>query len=44
VLGIPACPDKQAKRQMIAIQKLPDMMHRLRSLEQEVEQLKAAKT
>src|SRR6185503_3246111 len=40
VLGIPACPDKQAKRQMIAIQKLPDMMHRLRALEQEVEQLK----
>jgi UDP-3-O-[3-hydroxymyristoyl] glucosamine N-acyltransferase len=43
VLGIPACPDKQAKRQMIAIQKLPDMVHRLRALEQEVEQLKAAK-
>lgn len=41
VMGIPACADKQAKRQMIAVQKLPDMIHRLRALEQEVEQLKA---
>jgi UDP-3-O-[3-hydroxymyristoyl] glucosamine N-acyltransferase len=41
VLGIPAAPDKQAKRQMIAIQHLPDMMHRMRELEQQVEQLRA---
>jgi UDP-3-O-[3-hydroxymyristoyl] glucosamine N-acyltransferase len=41
VLGMPAMPDKQAKRQMIAIQHLPDMMHRLRELEQQVEQLRA---
>lgn len=41
VLGIPAAPDKQAKRQMIAIQLLPDMIHRLRELEQQVEQLRA---
>ncbi len=43
VLGIPAYPDKQAKRQWIALQKLPDMMRRMRELEEEVKQLKAAK-
>ena len=41
VLGIPAMPDKQAKRQMIAVQQLPDMIHRLRELEKQVEQLRA---
>ena len=41
VLGIPAAPDKQAKRQMIAVQQLPDMIHRLRELEKQVEQLRA---
>lgn len=41
VLGLPAGPDKQAKRQMIAVQQLPDMIHRLRELEQQVEQLRA---
>jgi UDP-3-O-[3-hydroxymyristoyl] glucosamine N-acyltransferase len=41
VLGIPAAPDKQAKRQMIAVQQLPDMIHRLRELEKQVEQLQA---
>ena len=41
VLGIPAAPDKQAKRQMIAMQYLPDMIHRMRELEQQVEQLRA---
>ncbi|MBC8001132.1 MAG: UDP-3-O-(3-hydroxymyristoyl)glucosamine N-acyltransferase [Opitutaceae bacterium] len=41
VLGIPAAPDKQAKRQMIAVQHLPEMARRLRELEREVEQLKA---
>ena len=39
VLGIPAMPDKQAKRQMIAVQQLPDMIHRLRELEKQVELL-----
>ena len=39
VLGNPAMPDKQAKRQMIAIQHLPDMILRLRELERKVEQL-----
>lgn len=33
VLGIPAVPDKQAKRQWIAVQQLPDMIRRLRQVE-----------
>ena len=41
VLGIPAMPGQQAKRQVIAIQQLPDMVHRLRALEKQVEQLTA---
>jgi UDP-3-O-[3-hydroxymyristoyl] glucosamine N-acyltransferase len=40
VLGIPAAPDRQAKRQMIAVQQLPELIHRLRALESEVERLK----
>jgi UDP-3-O-[3-hydroxymyristoyl] glucosamine N-acyltransferase len=39
VLGIPAAPDRQAKRQLIAIQQLPDMIHRLRELERQVQEL-----
>ncbi len=42
VLGIPAAPDRQAKRQMIAVQQLPELIHRLRALESEVERLKAS--
>ncbi len=41
VLGFPAVPDKQAKRQWIGIQKLPEMLLRLRELEKQVEELKA---
>jgi len=41
VLGIPAMPDKQAKRQMIAVQQLPDMIHRLRELEHQYAELAA---
>jgi UDP-3-O-[3-hydroxymyristoyl] glucosamine N-acyltransferase len=41
LLGIPAMPDKQAKRQIIASQQLPEMIRRMRKLEKEVEQLKA---
>ena len=41
VLGIPAAPDRQAKRQMIAMQQLPELLHRLRDLEKQVEQLTA---
>jgi UDP-3-O-[3-hydroxymyristoyl] glucosamine N-acyltransferase len=44
VLGMPAMPDKQAKRQMIAVQQLPDLIHRLRELEKQVEQLKLKAT
>ncbi len=32
-LGAPAQPDRQAKRQMIAIQQLPDLIRRVRELE-----------
>jgi len=41
VLGSPAGPDKQIKRQWIALQQLPEMLRRMRELEKEVEQLKA---
>jgi UDP-3-O-[3-hydroxymyristoyl] glucosamine N-acyltransferase len=41
VLGIPASPDKQAKRQMIALQHLPDMIRQVRELEKQVAELKA---
>jgi len=41
VLGIPALPDRQAKRQIIAVQQLPDLIHRMRELEKHVEQLTA---
>jgi len=41
VLGIPAAPDKQAKRQMIALQHLPDMVRELRDLQKQVAELKA---
>jgi UDP-3-O-[3-hydroxymyristoyl] glucosamine N-acyltransferase len=41
VLGIPAAPDKQAKRQFIAIQHLPEMIRRMRDLEKQVAELSA---
>ncbi len=41
VLGYPAMPDKQAKRQMIATQQLPELIRRMRELEKQVEQLSA---
>jgi UDP-3-O-[3-hydroxymyristoyl] glucosamine N-acyltransferase len=41
VLGIPAAPERQAKRQMVAIQHLPEVLRRLRDLEKQVEQLTA---
>lgn len=41
VLGIPAMPDKQTKRQWIGVQQLPEMIRRLRDLEREVQELKA---
>lgn len=42
VLGIPAMPDRQTKRQWIGIQQLPEMSRRLRELEQQVAQLREA--
>ncbi|HSI13530.1 MAG TPA: UDP-3-O-(3-hydroxymyristoyl)glucosamine N-acyltransferase [Chthoniobacter sp.] len=39
VLGIPAAPDKQAKRQWIGIQQLPESARRIRELERLVGQL-----
>ena len=41
VLGMPAAPDKQTKRQWISVQQLPDMIHRLRDLEKLVAELRA---
>jgi len=41
VVGIPAAPDRQAKRQIIAVQQLPDLIHQVRELEKHVEQLTA---
>lgn len=40
VLGIPALPDKQTKRQIIALQQLPELIRRVRELEKEVADLK----
>lgn len=42
VLGSPAAPDREAKRQMIAVQHLPEMTRRLRELERQVAELRAA--
>jgi UDP-3-O-[3-hydroxymyristoyl] glucosamine N-acyltransferase len=41
VLGYPAVPDKQAKRQWIALQQLPDPLGRIRDLEKQVAELAA---
>jgi len=42
VLGFPAAPDKQAKRQWIGIQRLPEIIVQLRELEKQVAALTAA--
>ena len=39
VWGIPAMPDKQTKRQIIATQQLPEMARRLRALEKQIAEL-----
>jgi UDP-3-O-[3-hydroxymyristoyl] glucosamine N-acyltransferase len=39
VLGIPAAPDRQAKRQIIAMQHLPELLQRVRQLEKQVQEL-----
>ena len=41
VLGIPAAPDKQTKRQWISTQQLPEALRRLRALEKQVAELSA---
>ena len=41
VLGIPAMPDKQTKRQIIALQQLPELIRRTRELEKQVAELQA---
>lgn len=41
VWGIPAMPDKQTKRQIIATQQLPEMARRVRALEEQVAELTA---
>ncbi|MHB8838571.1 MAG: UDP-3-O-(3-hydroxymyristoyl)glucosamine N-acyltransferase [Gemmatimonadaceae bacterium] len=41
VLGFPAVPDKQAKRQWIALQQLPELLGRMRELEKQVAELTA---
>jgi UDP-3-O-[3-hydroxymyristoyl] glucosamine N-acyltransferase len=41
VLGSPAMPDKQTKRQWVATMQLPDMVRRLRELEKQVAELSA---
>jgi UDP-3-O-[3-hydroxymyristoyl] glucosamine N-acyltransferase len=41
VLGIPAVPDRQAKRQIIAAQQLPDLVKRFRDMEKQIETLQA---
>jgi UDP-3-O-[3-hydroxymyristoyl] glucosamine N-acyltransferase len=41
VLGYPALPDKQTKRQIIAVQQLPELIRRTRELEKQVAELQA---
>ena len=43
VLGIPAMPDKQTKRQWIAMQQLPDILRKMRDLQKKVEELTGPK-
>jgi UDP-3-O-[3-hydroxymyristoyl] glucosamine N-acyltransferase len=44
VVGLPAGPDKQIKRQTIAITQLPELIRRVRELEKQVEQLSKPNT
>jgi UDP-3-O-[3-hydroxymyristoyl] glucosamine N-acyltransferase len=39
VLGFPAVPDRQAKRQIIALQHLPDLMRRFQEMERRLQDL-----
>ena len=42
VLGIPAMPDRQTKRQWVAMQQLPELVRRVRDLEKQIKALVAA--
>jgi len=42
VLGIPAAPDKEAKRQWVAVQMLPELIRRVRDLERELASLRSS--
>ena len=44
VVGIPAAPDQQAKRQWIALKHLPDLIRQIRELQARVEELTAKAT
>lgn len=41
-MGIPARPDRQMKRQLITIERLPELMKRVAELERKIERLEAA--
>ena len=41
ILGVPAVPDKQTKRQWLAVQQLPELMKRVRQLEKQLAALSA---
>lgn len=41
-LGAPAQPDRQAKRMMIAMQRLPDLLHKVAALEKRLAEVEAA--
>jgi UDP-3-O-[3-hydroxymyristoyl] glucosamine N-acyltransferase len=43
VWGSPAFPEKERKRQIIAVTQLPELIRRVRELEKQVEQLSVAK-
>jgi UDP-3-O-[3-hydroxymyristoyl] glucosamine N-acyltransferase len=43
-LGSPSVEDRQAKRQIIALRQLPELMRRVRELEKELQELKAARS
>ena len=40
VLGLPAGPEKETKRQLIAVTQLPELIRRVRELEKQMEQLR----
>ena len=40
VLGSPAVPDREAERQFLAIQQLPELIRRVRELEKEISGLR----